>query len=68
MTSSGCVLKVTSFFLGNNFRDKKKIHLVVEEMGVYIKPLVQINSRILEIACALFVFLHLTLEPKVTAL
>lgn len=54
MISLGCVLKVTSFFLGNNFGDKK-IHLKFEKIRVYIKPLIQINSRNLEAAYALFV-------------
>lgn len=67
MTSFGCVLKVTSFFLRNNFGDKK-IHFIFGRMGVYIKPLIQINSRILKVAYALFFFLHLALERKVTTL
>ena len=37
-------------------------------MGVYRKPLIQNNSRILEVAYALLCFLHLALEPKVTTL
>ena len=41
----GCVLKMASFFLGNNFGDKNLPFMWLNE--VTIKPLVQINSRVL---------------------